>query len=1186
MNTNQLKKFAQAARVKLIEQVTGKLNYVLTHDTAELRGKAETVRKLKEEIASIGKPALIDKVAYTWFNRFIALRFMDANGFQPLGYNVVTAQPNQVSPQILDEAHAGHISEELMVDKQAVMDLLDGRVPSGNPDNDAYRLLLVASCNHLSSILPFLFERINDYTELLLPDDLTSNFSIVKDVVDGMSDEDCKEVEIIGWLYQFYISQRKDEVFANEGRVEKEDIPAATQLFTPRWIVEYMVQNTLGKLWLQNKPNSTLKEYMPYYIESPSSEPNNFLKVSSVEEIKLLDQACGSGHILVYGFELLTKIYEEEGYNNSDIPQLIIEKNLYGFEIDERAAQLAGMALMMKARGYSRRFFKREIKSNILCFKDLKLKEEEIANTFKHLSVTLSDEVHGDLKNMLQATNYGSLIQSKTPIKDIEKMLDTFVSKEADADLFLRPKIVEIIDAFKQLKFLHCSFHCIVDNPPYMGSRRMNPLLNKFVSNNLPNSKADLMSCFMERALSSLLPHGLVSMINFQSWMFLSSFEELRKLILDSHYISSLIHIGRGVFGSDSGTVAFTIQNTENFKEKSKFFRVFEREVQVESNEIKKNRFLNRQYSEYSINQKDLLALPGNPISYWITKGALNSYVEGKQLSDIADVTAGLATGDNPLFVRFWYEVENNKTKRLCKKEDIINSDEKWFPYNKGGEYKKWYGNQELIINWKNNGHDIKELKRKQLAEGKITANNSKCWNESKYFLPSVSWTKVSYDLSVRYYPEGFTFDIGGCSIFTKEEDRLFILGLLNSKLVKPLLGPISPTVNFEPGQLKTFPIHQSYKLHLNEISEIVTIILNLNIEEFDSSEINWSFKCNGVIKQGKRSTLDIEEAFELYSQYWKNKFNHLHRNEEYLNKKLIAIYELQDEISPDVQLENITILKDDAIIENGELVFLPENIFKQFISYSIGCMFGRYSIDKDGLILSNRAESIDDFFLKVGTVKEKLSFVPDYDNVIPILDDEWFEDDIVSRFHEFLKASFGENNFRKNLAFVEECLGKSVRQYFTKDFYKDHIQRYKKRPIYWIFSSPNGYFNVLIYMHRYTSDTLNIILNSYLREFIEKLELQRKQMLNQEASGSASEQNKARKQIDKIDVMLADCRQYEVEILYPLASERIEIDLDDGVLVNYNKFGMAVALVDGLNDAKTKKKVREFDWIDTTKIK
>jgi N-6 DNA Methylase len=1186
MNTSQLKKFAQAARVKLIQQVTAKLYFVLTHDTAKLKDWASTIGKLRNEIASIGKAALIDKVAYTWFNRFVAIRFMDVNGFQPLGYNVMTPQNNQVSPQILDEAHAGHIAEELPVAKQEVMDLLDGRAPSSNPDNDAYRLLLVASCNHLSSILPFLFERINDYTELLLPDDLTSNFSIVKDVVDGMSEEDCKEVEIIGWLYQFYISQRKEEVFASKTAVKKEDIPAATQLFTPRWIVEYMVQNTVGKLWLQNKPNSTLKQFMPYYIESPSSQSEDYLKVNSVEEIKLLDQACGSGHILVYGFELFYKIYEEEGYNNTDIPQLIIEKNLYGFELDERAAQLAGMALMMKAREYYRRFFKKEIKPNILYFKDLKLKEEVIADVFKQLSITLTDELHGDLKNMLQATNFGSLIKPKTPIKQLEKVLDTFITKEATADIFLRHKIVEIIDSLKQLLLLHRSFHCIVNNPPYMGSRRMNPLLNKFVSNNLPNSKADLMSCFMERALSSLLPHGRVSMINFQSWMFLSSFEELRKLILESYYISSLIHIGRGVFGSDSGTVVFTIQNSKNYEGKSKFLRVFEREVQVESNEIKKNRFLNHQYDEYLIKQKDLLALPGNPISYWITKGSLNSYVEGKKLSDIADVKMGLATGDNSLFVRFWYEVEKNKTKRLCKKEDILNSDEKWFPYNKGGDYKKWYGNQELIINWKDNGLDIKELKKKQLAEGKITANNSKCWNESQYFLPSLSWTKVSYDLSVRYYPEGFTFDIGGCSIFTKEEDRLFILGLLNSKLVKPLLGPISPTVNFEPGQLKTFPIHQSYKLHLNEISEIVKVILNLNIEEFDLSEINWSFKCNGVIKEGKRSSLDIEEAYELYSQYWKNKFFRLHRNEEELNRQFIGIYGLQDELTPDIPLEDITILKGETSIENSQLVFHTDEVFAQFISYAVGCMFGRYSLDKEGLILANQGETLEDHLKKVAKPKEQLTFVPDDDNIIPVLDDEWFEDDIVSSFYGFLKASFGDKNFRKNLTFVEECLGKSIRQYFTKDFYKDHIQRYKKRPIYWMFSSPKGYFNVLIYVHRYSSDTPNIILNSYLREFIEKLELQRRQLENQEASGSAVEQNKARKQIDNVDAMLADCRQYEVEILYTLASERIEIDLDDGVLVNYNKLGKALALVDGLNDPKTKNRVKEFDWIDTTKIK
>ena len=1156
MNTNQLKKFAQAARVKLIEQVTAKLDYVLTHDTAELRGRAETVRKLRDEIASIGKPTLIDKVAYTWFNRFIALRFMDANGFQPLGYNVVTAQPNQVSPQILDEAHAGHISEELVVDKQAVMDLLDGRMPSGNPDNDAYRLLLVASCNHLSSILPFLFERINDHTELLLPDDLTSNFSIVKDVVDGMSEEDCKEVEIIGWLYQFYISQRKDEVFASKKAVPKEDIPAATQLFTPRWIVEYMVQNTVGKLWMQNKPGSRLKDHMPYYIESPSSESKDYLKVGSVEEIRLLDQASGSGHILVYGFQLLTKIYEEEGYNSSEIPQLIIEKNLYGFEIDERAAQLAGMALMMKARGYFRRFFKKEIKPNILCFKDLKLKEEEVADTFKYVSIKLTDELKGDLNNMLHATNFGSLIRPKATVQDLERALEAFTSKEATADLFLKHKIIEIAGALKQLILLGYSFHCVVDNPPYMGGGNMNKELADYVKANYSDSKADLMACFMEVGLLALLPKGFLGMINPHSWMFLSSYEELRKKLIGRIQFDTMLHLGSRTFPEIGGeivqNVAFTFWNIEEASN-----GIYLRLVDFDNTILKRDNLVNALETRadviyYKAHQKNFKKIPGSPVGYWLKSPEIfnNDKISAYFISGGRN-----KTHNNIKFTRYYWEVEKD-------------NEGKWAKYSNGGDHVRWFGNDIYVVKWDKQSTDDYE------SHGGLV--NSKFLNKD-----GITWNLIGTNLNgFRLKDKDSVYSSASPTIFnTTFTIDNYVLGFLNSKITHYFLKLLNPTINTSVGDILSLPI---LKKETN-LDRVVMENIEITREAWNMREHSPNFKKNNILI---RFGQDIEESYDLYKQYWTNKFFQLHKNEEEVNRQFVDIYEMQNELDPEVPLEEITILKDECYIQKGKLTFDAYVVLNQFISYSVGCMFGRFSLEKEGLILCNKNEDLECYLNKIGKSISELSFCPDEDNIIPVLDDEWFEDDIVSRFYEFLKASFGEKYFKKNLTFVEECLGKNVRQYFTKDFYKDHIQRYKKRPIYWMFSSPKGYFNVLIYMHRYTSDTLNIILNSYLREFIEKLELQRKQMLNQEASGSATEQNKARKQIDKIDAMLADCRQYEVEILYPLASERIEIDLDDGVLVNYNKFGKAIALVDGLNDAKTKKKVKEFDWIDTSKIK
>lgn len=506
------------------------------------------------------KAEVIDKVTHTWFNRFIALRFMDANEYQPIGIRVLTPKDGYTLPELLDEAKQGHIPAELSVKKQHIFDLLHGKTPSTNAQDEAYKELLIGACNHLNKVFPFLFERINDYTELLLPDDLTSELSIVQDIRDGMTVEDCSEVEIIGWLYQFYISEKKDAVFASKAAVKKEDIPAATQLFTPRWIVEYMVQNTVGKLWLQNKPNSKLREHMPYFIESPSVTADDFLKINSVEEITLLDQACGSGHILVYGFELLAKIYEEEeGYNPSDIPQLIIKKNLFGFEIDERASQLASLALMMKARSYNRRFFRKEVEPNILCYKDLPLTNEEINEAFTQIGFPLSDELNHDLLTMQQATNFGSLIIPHTSKNEIEKAFEIIRYKVNTSDAFLSYKLEKLKISLEQLLLLSNKYHCIVDNPPYMGDSKFNKSLSEFVNVNFPASKLDLMTCFMEIGIKSLLNGGYLAMINQHSWMFISSYKGLRKKLIENITFNSMLHLGTRTFPEIGGEV---VQNT------------------------------------------------------------------------------------------------------------------------------------------------------------------------------------------------------------------------------------------------------------------------------------------------------------------------------------------------------------------------------------------------------------------------------------------------------------------------------------------------------------------------------------------------------------------------------------------------------------------------------------------------
>ncbi len=1191
MNTNQLKKFAQGARLKLLEQVEAKLNFVLTHDTAELRGKAEIVRKLKEELAKIGQKALVDKVAYTWFNRLIALRFMDANGYQPLGISVISPSglTNSVSPQILEEIHSGNFPSELKINRNEILDILDGRAVSNNPDNDVYKQLLVAACNHLSSSLPFLFERIDDYTELLLPDDLTSPFSIIRDVVDGMTHENCSEVEIIGWLYQFYISEKKDEVFASKSAVKKEDIPAATQIFTPRWIVEYMVQNTVGKLWLQNKPNSKLREFMPYFIESASLQSDDYLKVQSVEEIKLLDQASGSGHILVYGFDLFFKIYEEEGYNPVEIPELIVKNNLHGFEIDERAAQLACFAISMKGRSFNRRFLKNPIEPNILCYQDVTFTKDELSQILTATYLDKSSEFQHDLRLIEQATNLGSLILPHSSESFLTNGLLEINKALPKADIFHQDQLLRLEKAIKQLLPLSRRYHCIVDNPPYMGSGNMNKSLSDFVKSNYPDSKADLMTCFMEAGWNMLYPKGILGMINLPAWLFLSSFEKFREKLVKEKHIDSLLHMGRGIFGVDWGSTAFIIQN--QFLEKdSKYFKLHKRNFQHLYPEDIQQIFLKAKnepttkinfdrYREgdgissldelvdegglqisYTANQKDFEKIPGSPIGYWLSD-KIRKIFETSKVQDLGRALNGLFTCDNERFLRFSYEINSNS----------INS--KWFNYNKGGGNRKWYGLTDYVVNFENNGV---EIINKRKAKGQSTSLPGR----ELYFEDCITWSALSAgDFSARLSDNNAIFDIAGSSFKgnTVEADLAF-LGFVNSKVCKLIFEAINPTLNYQVGNIRTLPLQI-----ISECEDLVKSNIEISKIEWFSRETSLEFKKSYF---SRNSVECISECYDLYQQFWFVKFDQLKKNEEQLNRIIINNYELQDEIKPDVAIEDITILKEETSIDNGKLVFHADVVFAQFVSYAVGCMFGRYSLDKEGLILANQGENLKDYLVKVSKSKDQLTFVPDEDNIIPVLDDEWFEDDIVARFHAFLKASFGEAQFQKNLVFIEECLGMDIRKYFVKDFYNDHIKRFKKRPIYWLFSSPKGSFSVLIYLHRYTPDTLNKILNSYLREFIEKLNLQRKQLEHIEVNGTPSEQSKARKEIDKIDIKLADCKQYEAEILYPLASERIALDLDDGVLVNYNKLGSAVATVPGLNDKATKKKVKEFDWIDTTQIR
>ncbi|MQY78817.1 MAG: BREX-1 system adenine-specific DNA-methyltransferase PglX [Bacteroidetes bacterium] len=1172
MNTNRLKKFAQAARRKLMEQVEARLEFVLTTDSVELREKTDQLKALREELNKTTREQLVEKVAYTWFNRLMALRFMDANDYQPLGIHIVSPKDGYTLPEILDEAKQGNIPGELKINRQKVFDLLDSRLSSSNPQNEAYKELLIATCNHLHRVFPFMFEHINDYTELLLPDDLTSEFSVVFDIREGMSTEDCRQVEIIGWLYQFYISEEKDKLINAKKRYKAHEIAPVTQLFTPDWIVRYMVDNTLGQYWKEARLNTKITNELEFYIKPIEESKLPKRQITSPEEITFFDPCVGSGHILCYAFDIFYKIYEEEGYNSSDIPELIITKNLYGIDIDDRAAQLAGFALMMKGRKYYRRFLKKNVQPNITAFQNIE-----------------SDP------RFLNAKIHGSLIQVEP--SDIEKI------RIDDTSLFTPRQKQHLLQA----SLLVRKYDLCVTNPPYMNSSYMEGTLKQFIEKNYPETKSDLFACLLMQVTQLTKPDGLIGFICPFVWMFIKSYEKLRSNIITNSTISSLIQLEYNAFEPACVPVCtFTLRNEYVEDYRGSYIKLSDF-TGSENQPVKTLEAIQNPNCSwfYTANQKDFEKIPGCPIAYWVSKKTIGIFNKSQKLERYGDPRQGMATSDNKRFLRVWHEVKNNKKGLSYKnRKEASLSNKKWFPYNKGGAFRKWYGHQTYLVNWGNDGNEILEYASNLYGSPTRTIKSI-----SEYFKTCLSWSKISNSaFSLRYFPNGFLFDVAGCCIFCQEEsDMLQLLGILNSKPSNIILEILSPTLNYEAGTIREYPIiKDNYCLPEISIKDNVKI----SKSDWDCHETSWDFQLNELINN--KTTENIEYAYESYEQYWKNKFFQLHKNEEELNKIFIEIYGLEEEFTPDVELKDITILQNElnrnelkniklqrnaetglvASYEGIELPFNKSEVMHQFVSYAVGCMFGRYSLDKESLILANQGEILIDFVNKVKSkkIKEKsdISFMPDEDNIIPVLDDEWFEDDIAGRFNKFLKVTFGEQNFEKNLAFVEECLGKNIRKYSAKDFYNDHIRRYKKRPIYWMFSSPQGTFNALIYMHRYTPDTVSNILNGYLREYQEKLRTRKEFLIQVQSSTStsAAEKNKAMKEQDKIEKQLMELQKYEREILYPLATDRVEIDLDDGVLVNYNKFGKAVKQVTGINDPKTKEKVKEFDWIDTSTIK
>ena len=1169
MDTNALKKFAQSARNLLINQVASKLDLVLDPASPVQREHPKAMKALNAAIARDGKRQVIEQVAYTWFNRFTALRFMDVNGYTTVG--VVSPTGDQTRPELLAEAMAGNLPEGA---PGSIAALMDGRTPSSDPQAEAYRQLLVHTCNQWHGPMPFLFEQIDDYTELLMPEDLLSQTSILAELRKVMTEDACQDVEIIGWLYQFYISEKKDQVFAGLKKNQKitaENIPAATQLFTPHWIVRYLVENSLGRLWLLNRPQSRLAERMDYYI-APEEPETDFLRIARPEDIRICDPAAGSGHMLTYAFDLLYAIYEEEGYDATEIPALILTHNLTGVEIDDRAGALAAFALAMKAAGKlgRRRFLRMEAKPDICVLQNVAFTEAEMRDVAAVVGKDLfTDELRETLGQFEQAKNFGSLIVPK--LRDPAETLRVVEARDFGGDLLLKEVQERVIAVLRMAEALSPKYHVVVANPPYMNASGMNGNLASFAKANFPDSRTDLFALFMERAQVLLTSAGLVGMINMQSWMFLSSFEKLRLKLLDESTILSMAHIGERGFDSIGGavvsTTAFVIKKSRSPEFMGTYLRLLSGRSEEEKSKLFKKACANEVSGiKYRASSSDFEGISGAPISYWITESLRAAFREGVPLYEEANPRVGLSTSDTARFVRLWPEVSLSKVGLgHHDAESAESAQDKWFPFNKGGEFRRWYGNNDHLLNYANDGQELKHWLVNNPNDPTTTSWARYIRSPEFYFRPSVTWSKISSSaFGVRFSPRGFIFSDASNGIFPEEVRLNFFNCLLNSKVAASFLELLSPTLNFKSGDIAKIPVIETQ----NSVDQTGARLVSLAKSDWDAFENSWDFTTLPLLQPDYRDET-LEDSYATLRVHWQSMTDEMQRLEEENNRIFIDAYGLQDELTPEVPIEEITLTCNPAYrygvkgAEADREARLRADTMAEFLSYAVGCMFGRYSLDAPGLILANQGERLEDYLARI----PEPSFMPDADNVIPVLDENWFADDITERFRLFLRVTFGEAHFRENLRYIEDALGKDIRKYFTKDFYADHVKRYKKRPIYWMFSSPKGTFNALIYMHRYRGDTVSVLLNDYLREFISKLEGERGRLekLSDDPSASQGQRTKALKDMAVIAKQIDELNEWERDVVFPLAQAKIEIDLDDGVKANYPKFGAALKKIPGL---------------------
>ncbi len=1141
--------------------------YSITSEAIRQRQKLVEIlrRKEKDSNYSTAYKYILEEVAYTWFNRLIAIRFMEVNDYLPSHIRVLSSETGKVEPDLVTTPFDAEL-DFTPAEEETIL-----RLKTDNALDELFRLLFIKQCNALNEILPALFEKTSDYTELLLNLSVVDQDGVVYHLIHDIDEDDFNiekggQVEIIGWLYQYYNTEPKNAAFAKNGKITKDEIPAVTQLFTPDWIVRYMVQNSLGRLFIDKRKNEgvfadgrgldemtwdeaedkriatekQLAEQMEwkYYLPEAAQTKEVREKLDEIQQqsaykdvrdIKVIDPCMGSGHILVYAFDVLMQLYEDAGYSQRDAAKSILENNLYGLDIDDRAYQLAYFAVMMKARQYSRRILSAETPCHVYA-----IQESNTINRahLKYLGAGMGDleantarvQLEGLLDTLQDAKEYGSILKVESYNWEL---LRRYVSA-ADAgeqitmnSAGLEVTVEQLLSLIDIAETMAQKYDVVVTNPPYMGGGNMDARLSEFVKKHYPDSKSDLFAVFIERCGQMTSKNRYQSMITQHSWMFLSSFEKLREKLLQKDTIN-MAHLGPRAFEEIGGevvqTTSFVLRKSHVADYKGTYCRLIDPTTQ----QGKEDMFL-AGIHRYATQQSNFSKIPGSPVAYWISNRLFEAFSD-KLLSDFAQTKQGFATGDNDRFLRFWHEVSDVNTAFLCKKGANL----KWFPCNKGGSYRKWYGNNTYLANWYNDGSEMRGF------------SGSVIRNPQFYFREGITWSSLANQLSLRFSPAGFIFESKGSMCFVNERKNLwYILGLLNSKVTAVALSVLSPTLDFHEGPMLKVPVEKP--LLTEQVDRFVENSVEISKDDWDSFEISWDFQHHPLI----RSVSTVADAFAQWEDECNERFNQLKANEEELNRIFIDIYGLQDELTPEVEDKDVTVRKADLQRE-----------IESLLSYAVGCMFGRYSLDTEGLAYAGG--DWDESKYK--------TFLPDADGILPITDEEYLGDDIVTRLCSWLSVVYGKETLEDNLDYIAKALGSKgdssreiIRSYFLKDFFKDHCKIYQKRPIYWLFDSgkQNG-FKALIYLHRYTPDTIGNLRVDYLHKMQRVYESEIGRMQDMiDHSTNAREVAAATKRKEKLQKQLKECRNYD-EMIAHLALSRIELDLDDGVKVNYRKMQTA----------------------------